>query len=63
MKKYNHTNTDLISEQSLAILHKNAKNTRIEKYLVNKKQKRDKALLFITMTIFFTVFYILAMYV
>ena len=39
MKTYKHNNNELISEECLAILHKNAKNIRIKKAEERKKQK------------------------
>lgn len=40
MKTYKHNNNELISEESLAILHKNAKNIRIRKAEEARKAKR-----------------------
>jgi hypothetical protein len=40
MKTYKHNNNELITEECLAILHKNAKNIRIRKAEERRRAKR-----------------------
>lgn len=66
MKTYKHNNNELISEECLAILHKNAKNIRIKKAEERRKAKRrnffwselfESKLMIATTILFLAMFY------
>lgn len=66
MKTYKHNNNELISEECLAILHKNAKNIRIRKAEEVRKAKRmnffwsdffESKLMMATIILFMLMFY------